>query len=312
MKKGAIITAIILISAGILIFVGGLFAGGGLKPLQYETKSYSVADPFTGICIDTHEMDIQLIPSSDGTCSVACAETEKLHVNVSVEEGVLKVVTVDERTWVDRLMPHADQPLQIFLPQTAYDALSVESRTGDVQAPGDFTFARIQIRCSTGDVACAAPASGPIEITTSTGAIAVDSASAESLTLSVTTGRVAVRGTTVKGDVNVTVSTGRLLLSDVRCKNLVTNGNTGDVTMERVLVEETISVKRSTGDVSMTGCDAKELTVETDTGDVTGSLLSSKIFFVKSDTGKIDVPETTSGGNCRITTDTGDIRITLP
>ena len=312
MKKRFIITAVILISAGILIFVGGLFAGGGLKPVQYDSTSYSVAEPFTEICVDTHEMDVQLIPSSDGTCSVACAETEKLHVNVSVEDGVLTVRTVDERTWVDRLIPHADQKLQIFLPQTAYDALSVESRTGDVQAPGEFTFARVQIRCSTGDVTCGASASGPIEITTSTGAIAVESASAESLTLSVTTGRVTVRGTTVMGDANVTVSTGRLLLSDVRCKNLVTTGSTGDVTMERVIVGETLSIKRSTGDVSMTECDAEELAIETDTGDVTGSLQSPKLFFVKSDTGKIDVPETTSGGVCRITTDTGNVRITLP
>ena len=51
--------------------------------------------------------------------------------------------------------------------------------------------------------------------------------------------------------------------------------------------------------------------VETDTGDVRGTILTSKIFFAKSDTGDEDVPETTTGGICRIKTDTGDIKIRI-
>ena len=58
-------------------------------------------------------------------------------------------------------------------------------------------------------------------------------------------------------------------------------------------------------------CDAGELFIETDTGNVKGSLLSEKIFIVSSDTGRIDVPKSTSGGRCEIETDTGDIKITL-
>ena len=59
------------------------------------------------------------------------------------------------------------------------------------------------------------------------------------------------------------------------------------------------------------GCDAGELLVHTDTGDVSGSLLSEKIFIVRTDTGKISVPASVSGGRCEITTDTGDIKINL-
>ena len=117
MKKGIIITAVVLIAVGILIFVVGLLAGKGLQPITQEAKSYQVNEPFTEIRIDTDEADIELLPSSDGTCSVAGVETEKFYYRVSVENGVLTVTSVDERTWVDRLMMHADQPLQIHLPQ---------------------------------------------------------------------------------------------------------------------------------------------------------------------------------------------------
>ena len=49
----------------------------------------------------------------------------------------------------------------------------------------------------------------------------------------------------------------------------------------------------------------------TDTGDVRGSLLSEKVFIVNTDTGRKEVPDTITGGRCEITTDTGDVKITI-
>ena len=68
---------------------------------------------------------------------------------------------------------------------------------------------------------------------------------------------------------------------------------------------------RSTGDVEFERCDAAELQIETDTGSVTGSLRSEKVFIAQSDSGRVKVPETASGGICRITTDTGRISIEI-
>ena len=70
-------------------------------------------------------------------------------------------------------------------------------------------------------------------------------------------------------------------------------------------------MERSTGDVTFTDADASEITVQTDTGDVSGSLLTEKVFITETDTGKVSVPNTVTGGRCKITTDTGDIRITV-
>ena len=81
--------------------------------------------------------------------------------------------------------------------------------------------------------------------------------------------------------------------------------------MNKGIASENFSVKRSTGNVKFNDCDAAEIYVKTDTGDVTGSLLSDKVFIANSDTGRIDVPKTVTGGRCEIDTDTGDIRITV-
>ena len=69
------------------------------------------------------------------------------------------------------------------------------------------------------------------------------------------------------------------------------------------------SLERSTGDIHFTKCDAAEISVETSTGDVTGSLLSDKVYMTQTSTGRIDVPKTTTGGKCEISTDTGNIKI---
>ena len=54
-----------------------------------------------------------------------------------------------------------------------------------------------------------------------------------------------------------------------------------------------------------------ESTAFSDTGDVSGTLLTEKVFVVRSGSGKIRVPETVSGGMCKITTSTGDVSIQI-
>ena len=129
--------------------------------------------------------------------------------------------------------------------------------------------------------------------------------------LAVSTGRITAASVTCAGELKLHVSTGKTQLTDVTCGTLISTGSTGALSLEKVVASEKIAVERSTGDIRMEGCDAAELSLKTSTGDVTGTLLSAKVFAAKTDTGKVDVPESVSGGMCKITTDTGDIRIEI-
>ena len=77
------------------------------------------------------------------------------------------------------------------------------------------------------------------------------------------------------------------------------------------VVKESIFIERSTGDITFDGCDADTIKVKTSTGDVSGTLLTEKIFFTETSTGDIHVPKSMTGGACEITTDTGDIEISI-
>ncbi|MBQ7565831.1 MAG: DUF4097 family beta strand repeat protein [Oscillospiraceae bacterium] len=292
-------TKVWLIIAAALTVIGAAVcayavSAEGFVPAEFETDTVEVSESFLSIAIRCDTEDVTLLPSGDGTCSVTFFTPEKARPAVSVQDGTLVIETAETGEWYESFLRISfDAPkLTVCLPQSEYDLLSVAASTGDITIPQDFTFESVNISVSTGDVACRADAARQLRIATSTGDIRVEHVTVGMLELS--------------------VSTGRTALTDVTCKSLSSVGSTGDLTMSDVAAAGTITIERSTGNVHMERCDAAELEIATDTGDVTGSLRSEKIFFAQSDTGDVNVPETTTGGKCRITTDTGEIWITVP
>ena len=150
-----------------------------------------------------------------------------------------------------------------------------------------------------------------LKIETTTGDIRTEGVRAGEILLSATTGQIDVRSAVCEGEVSASVKTGKVNLSDVTCQSFRSKGSTGDLTMKNVIASNSFTVERGTGDIRFDRCDAQEITVTASTGDVTGTLLSEKVFVAKTSTGRVAVPETMSGGTCRIQTSTGDIRITL-
>ncbi|MBQ7315332.1 MAG: DUF4097 family beta strand repeat protein [Clostridia bacterium] len=279
---------------------------------KFETSTYELNEEFCNISIKTDTADIVFVPSDDEKCKVVCYEAENVKHSVSVADGVLTVNVVDTRKWYEYIGINFGAPkITIYLPEAEYASLIIEERTGDIEISNDFKFESIDVSVSTGDVKCYASAAEAIKIAASTGDISVADISVDLLELSISTGNVTVSGVTCEGDVKVGVSTGKVSLSDIVCQSVISSGSTGDIFLKNVIAAEKFSIKRSTGCVKFDGSDAAEIFVETDTGDVEGSLLTDKVFITKTDTGDISVPSSITGGRCEITTDTGDIKITI-
>ena len=312
MKKAAVITALILIGVGLILGAGALLLGGRPEMVRFIDHTYPVDDSFENIRVLVKEADVRFAPSKDGTCSVACSESEKVRFNVSVKEGTLVIEETDTRSWTDRLFTFAGHPeATVYLPDSAYRDVAVESSTGGLEIPEMFSFHSIRVIGSTSDVRCAASATDAIDVRLSTGDIECKSKSAGSLVFTVSTGKISIHGTSVSGDVSVRVSTGKTEIDGLTCKSFVTEGTTGRIILKNTAVQEDFLVKRSTGDVQFENFDAQTLTVRTSTGDVEGTLRSEKVFVTKTSTGKVRVPSTTAGGKCEISTDTGDIEISI-
>lgn len=311
-----------LIVATSLLIIGCLIFGGVMTVLKwdfsklstnkYEIKKYEVGESFNSISINVDTADVKILPSEGMDCSVECHEQKNIKYSVEVIDNVLTVKVVDSRRWYEHIGINFGSPkLTVYLPRGEYGKLYVRSSTGDVEISKDFTFEAVDVATSTGDVKNFAFSSGDVTVKASTGDILVEGISAKSIDLSVSTGDITLSNVNCSGDVSVKVSTGRTKLTNLTCQNLISGGDTGDMSLKSVIASGEISIKRSTGDVNFEASDAASIFVETDTGDVKGSLLSEKIFIINTDTGKKEVPESTTGGRCKITTDTGDIKITI-
>ena len=125
------------------------------------------------------------------------------------------------------------------------------------------------------------------------------------------TGEINIKNVNCEGELRIAVSTGDSELENVRCDSLISTGDTGDITLTRVIAGGKYDIKRSTGDIKLVNCDAAEIYIETSTGNVKGNLLTEKVFIINTSTGKKDVPETLTGGKCKISTSTGDVILTV-
>lgn len=319
MKKSTKIWLIIaasLVLIGLIIFAGVMsmvkWDFKKLSTVKYETNNYEITEEYRNISIVTNTADIVFVGGEKEKTEIVCHEQENIKHSIKVKENTLVIELVDTRKWYEHIgISWGSQSITVYLPESEYASLTIKEDTGRVEIPNDFKFEDIDISTSTGNVTNCASASGNIKIKTSTGAIRVENISADSLDLTVSTGKITASGVSCEKDVNIKVSTGKTILSDLACKNLTSNGNTGGISLEKVIVCGKMSIERSTGDVRLDSSDAAEIFIATDTGDVKGSLLSEKVFIAKTDTGKVDVPDSVTGGRCEISTDTGDIKITV-
>lgn len=315
-------TKVWLLVATSLVLVGGILFAGVMTTLgwdftklstaQYETNYYEIAENYNNIRITTDTAHIVFVPAENDKSSVVCFEQKNSKHLVTVKEGTLVIEVVDVREWFEHIGINFGMPkITVSIPQAEYGTLSVTSGTGDVKIPKEFKFESMDIWESTGDVTNSASASQAIKIKTSTGNIRIENVSAGSLDLSVSTGGVTVSNVVCQDDVKINVSTGKTNLTEMDCMSVISSGTTGDISLKNVMAAEKFSIKRSTGDVRFDCSDAAHISVQTDTGDVTGSLLTEKIFITQTETGDVAVPPSTTGGRCEITTDTGDVSITL-
>lgn len=296
MKKRTIwiIIALCCVIIGTIIFVSGMSKNDWdfkkLGSYNFETNTYEIVDEFNKIEINAKTANINFQLAENGECKVVCYENKKEKHLTSVDNGVLKINYTNEKRWYDYLHILSNSPkITVYLPDLDNITLTIKVSTGDVKLPSDFTFESISISGSTCHVKCYASSINQTKIHVSTGDIIIENATAKNYDLH--------------------VSTGDTKMTNVNCENIVSTGSTGDIKLNNVIASEKISIERSTGKVKFYRCDANELKIITSTGDVEGTLLSDKVFIVKSSTGDIDVPSSITGGRCEITTSTGDIEV---
>lgn len=311
MKKG---TVIALIVAACLIVTGGMLTFSGLLGADFNflqetvNKVYTAEGSFQNIQIDTGVCDVRFF-KTDGDLTVHCPKTERLEYIVLVEDGVLRISAMDMRKWYDFIgINLTETKMTVYLPEDQYDSLYIKTNTGDIDIPQDFSFDNASLQSDTGDVDFAATVAEQLTVSVSTGDVDIQHTTVGQLEVHSSTGDMELENVQVNGSVSLQSTTGEISAENVTCVNLYSQSSTGDTNLKNVLTGSSLEITTTTGDVKLENSDADFVSITTTTGDVTGNFLSPKWFITETDTGNIKVPQSREGGECRIQTDTGDIR----
>ncbi len=313
MKKFILIPIII---GGALLVTGSVLLGLAIANSSKDeavTNTYDITDAYNKFNIDISTADLKFEPSNDDSTKVVCIERKKEYHEVKVANETLTITHHEDLQWYERIFSWDLSPrkVTVYLPAKAYGDLNIKSSTGDIIIPSDFSFNKLDAKLSTGDVNIKSNVVTLTKVETSTGKITISDVATNELNLKASTGDITVKNANVTTDATIKVSTGRVNTDNLKADNLSIKASTGNVTLTNTVITKHIEIGTSTGDVKFVDSDAETLKVETDTGDVTGTLLTSKVFYAETDTGRVDVPKSTTGGLCEIKTDTGNIKITI-
>lgn len=310
-----ILGSVLLILTGMVMFVITLsinkwdfktFVSGSVS-----TNTYEITDKISNIIIDESECDINIIYTDDETSKVVVKEeSNRLHI-VEVNEDTLTIKEEDNRAWFEKLFDFYDTEMTIYINNNLLDDLNIDTSTGDIKVSDKFTFNNVAINGSTADVLFNAKVIENIKIHVNTGDIKMTNVVCANADLELSTGDIEIENLNCNGDLKIEVSTGESFLKKVICKNFYSTGSTGELFLSNVIVSYNMEIQRNTGDVKFDRCDAGNIVVETSTGDVTGTFLTNKIFIIDTSTGDKKVPESNTGGKCKITTSTGDVVIDI-
>ncbi len=340
MKKSTKITLSIAggcIAFGTLLFGGVLIASGGdlskLETGKKTHKTYGVAGNFSNLKIDAGDIDVHLVIAKEGEgCKIDCDELEKVSYTPVVEEGTLKIVEEDTRKWWEQFgLFFGGREMTVYLPQETYETLTIEVESGDVFIPAEFTFTNADISATSGDVKMVGNVSQNLSVEVVSGGIYVGQVRGESISVQTTSGDVALNSVSANGKISVKSTSGDLKIEGATCGEMYAKATSGEMEIENVRIggkaefhvtsgdidlDDVISqgeteIRASSGNIRLTKCDAASYVIHADSGNVTGNILSSKIFQAKAGSGNVRVPDTTTGGVCKVTTGSGNIKLSV-
>lgn len=330
--KVFIISAVSLIVVGLTVAIVTLAANQfkiGELTEELVPNTYSIEGEFNSIECDLDTADVDILYISEGESFVSSLENDKISFTVEVVDGVLKITENTKiENWYD-FFNWSSVCVDLYINKNAFASVTIKNDTGDINILDAFKIDNLLIDSDTSNINLSGLEVKSLDSNISTGDFYIENSSITSLksktstgeskirnckvlenvTIEASTGKIYLENFEIGGKLHVTVSTGKIEISETTCDSYESSSSTGTVKLTDLVVTTDINIKTSTGDVKLNSIDAANIYIKTSTGDVTGTIRSDKIFFLDSNTGKEDSPFSTTGGICKVTTDTGDITL---
>lgn len=334
MKKALILSAVCILLGHAIAFSGMIMIGFDftkLNTVQYITKTYTVAEDFQNITIHSREHNITLAKSEDDTCKVVYTTNKGMDCDIAVSNRRLTITYTDTRAWYERIGIHGDNTsITVYLPQTQYDALYLQSVSGNIQVADPFGFASAKLISAGGNVRFCSDVNDRLEIQTTSGDIAVYDSTGKIVNISTTSGNAVLTNisaekaeiTTVSGDLaqeNVDCSillaettSGEMQLKDAAIGKLHLSTTSGDMLLSESTTTGSTDISTISGNVRLDRANLSAVKIKTISGNVKGTLTKAMEFYSETTSGSIRLPASDSaGGYFKVITTSGNVEITI-
>ncbi len=339
-KKTCLIASAITVAVGICIsiFVCIITNFNPYKnaEVKFDEKVHLIDEKFENIKIDDNMCNVFIIPSEDEECKVVCHDEEKRYHTVEVVNNTLTIDSVDSRKWYEEFYFgftfswNDFISLSIYLPEKEYKELYIDTFSGDVDIADSFTFINGEIDSTSGDIKCNAKFKGDVKFDSTSGDIDLSDISANNISANSTSGDVNILGisadnisvNTTSGEVEISSAnakdklyadstSGDVNILDSKAYDIFAESTSGDINMRNTVSLGNLKIESTSGDIEFYRCDGKLIDLNSVSGDIEGSFLTEKLFITDTTSGDISVPNCISDEQCKITTTSGDIEVTI-
>lgn len=315
MKKSLIIAlivavAMIIIGAVISVLAIGMVKGdfNAFSTVTYEEKIYEITEDFDSISIDESDCEIIFARSENNICKVECAENENSWHEVGVKDGTLCI------TAFDKPMAHigiisSRQPMMVYLPKDKYDKLTIDSSSGGVNIPEDFTFTDAKVNCTSGSVKFMSNVVSDADINSTSGSVAVSGLTCENLDVSSTSGSVKVGAITAADSISLSATSGSIGASGLNAaNNLTIKNSSGSIVFDKINAGA-LTVSASSGRIEADDVNADGAEFETTSGSVTlnGTRFTGALY-VEATSGGTSLTDTIAD-SMKVTSSSGSIKL---
>ncbi len=322
LKKKILIGCASVTGAGLILLLG-LFIKIKFNPVELNNekqiiKTYDISDDYSDIYIETKDADVRFVVSENGKTSVTCINGTKKDVVGSFNK-CLKVISEKKKKAGTVFNPVFDfrkdnaADITVSLPYKRLGDVALITENGRIEADDFFLSDTVNSSLVTknGEIIYCMNTTGNCFIENENGNITVRSLQCDYVDVKNKSGEISLTGSDIKGALNIKNGSGEFNAENVECENLTAESDSGDLYLKNFLSRVAVTVKENSGNVKIRKSDANAFIIDSKSGDVDAEFVSPKIYTVESKSGSVNIPESLSGGMCKINTDSGDIRVRI-
>ena len=266
-----VILGLILLVAGLAVFVGGMTAGGWdfsiLNTVRYTQKSYDAEGAVTSVHIEYSNAAISVEYSEtaetvhiDYPVRLNERGEETAQIEITEEGGALTVV--EHVDWQDSLFQwdidldfgdDSARTVRVVLPAGQNIALDLYTQNGSVSLNADGeALPSLSLRSNNGSISV----SGTLTV-------------AEDAAFQTDNGSVNVSGISAAGDLTLRTSNGSMRAENISADSLEARSSNGSLRLTDIAAADSLTAKTNNGAIELLGdITAKMLTVSTSAGDI--------------------------------------------